>query len=121
MARILIVDDSQIYRDILKRLLEGGGHSVVGEAVNGRDGVEKYKELLPDLTTLDITMPLLDGIDALREIMEFDPCAQVVMVSSSAQSSKVVEATMLGAADFLSKPFESMKILECVSNVMMYD
>ena len=92
MARILIVDDSSIYRSNMRDILESGGHTIAGEARNGAEGVEKYKELRPEITTLDITMPVKDGLEALKEIMEFDPDAKVIMVSATAQQSNISEA-----------------------------
>ena len=103
MAKILIVDDSKTSRRFLRNMLEKAGHEIVYEAVNGREGVDKYKELHPDIVTMDITMPVLDGIDAVSEIMDYD---------------KEVEALKKGASDFIQKPFESDVILEVVQKVL---
>lgn len=118
MARILIVDDSRTTRRILRQILEDKGHEVVGEAANGEEGVAKYKELKPDLTTMDITMPGLDGVEALRKIKEHDPDAKVIMVSAAGQKHKVLDAMKAGAAEFLTKPFEEEEIMERIESVL---
>lgn len=118
MSKVLIVDDSRTSRKILKGILEGAGHEVVGEAVDGQDGVEKYKELSPEVVTLDITMPVLDGLGSLAEIKKADPNARVIMVTAAGQQTKMVEAIKLGAAEFVTKPFEPDVILEMVDKVM---
>ncbi len=118
MARILIVDDSRTTRRILRQILEDKGHEVVGEAANGEEGVAKYKELKPDLTTMDITMPGLDGVEALRKIKEHDPDAKVIMVSAAGQKHKVLDAMKAGAAEFLTKPFEEEEIVERIESVL---
>ncbi|MBR4966357.1 MAG: response regulator [Lachnospiraceae bacterium] len=118
MSKVLIVDDSRTSRKILKGILEGAGHEVVGEAVDGQDGVEKYKELSPEVVTLDITMPVLDGLGSLAEIKKADPNARVIMVTAAGQQIKMVEAIKLGAAEFVTKPFEPDVILAMVDKVM---
>jgi len=118
MARILIVDDSITYRQLLKKILEDGGHTIVGEAGDGMIGIEMFKKLQPDIVTMDITMPNMSGLAALKWILEYDPSAIVIMVSASAQSAKINEATELGAFDFLPKPFESKKVLDVVDNLL---
>ena len=115
MAKILIVDDSELSRFITEEILKEAGHTVLGEASDGAEGLEKFKELRPDITTLDITMPVMDGIAALKEILKIDPEAKVIMVSASAQADKVTEALILGAYEFLQKPFERDRLLEIVS------
>ncbi|MBE5880543.1 MAG: response regulator [Lachnospiraceae bacterium] len=118
MSKVLIVDDSRTSRKILKGILEGAGHEVVGEAVDGQDGVEKYKELSPEVVTLDITMPVLDGLGSLAEIKKADPNARVIMVTAAGQQTKMVEAIKLGAAEFITKPFEPDLILAMIEKVM---
>ena len=88
MARILIVDDSRTSRRMLTNILERFGHEVVGEAKNGEEGIEKYRELKPDIVTLDITMPVMDGLGALDLIMEEDPMANVIMVTAAGQKER---------------------------------
>lgn len=118
MANILIVDDSKTSRKILRSILEDGGHKVIGEAVNGEDGLIKYKELHPDLTTMDITMPIMDGLEALRAIIEFDHNAKVIMVTAAGQKTKQVDAVKYGATEFLAKPFEAEQITEIINKVV---
>lgn len=106
MAKILIVDDSRTSRKILKGLLETAGHEIIGEATNGLEGYEKYIELSPDIVTLDITMPVLDGISALKKIKDEYPEAKVIMVTAAGQRTKMIEAVQNGADEFVTKPFE---------------
>ncbi len=117
MAKILIVDDSRTSRRILRNLLIEEGYDVV-EAENGEDGIQKYKEETPDMVTMDITMPVKDGLEALKEIKEFDSGAKVIMVTAAGQESKVMEAVKLGAAEFVTKPFEKDKIVDTVRKVV---
>ena len=118
MANILIVDDSEFFRATLTEIFEQAGHTVAGQAENGAEGFELYQKLRPDLTTMDITMPVMDGLEALRKILAFDPEAKVIMASSSAQNHKVSEALILGASEFLPKPFDKDKLLEAVSSIL---
>lgn len=112
MARILVVDDAAFMRMMVRNIFENAGHTVVGEGVNGADGIEKYKELMPDLVTMDITMPEMDGITAVREIKRLDPNAKVIMCSAMGQQSMVIDAIQSGAKDFLVKPFQKEKVIE---------
>lgn len=118
MAKILLVDDSKTSRKILRGILEENGHEIIGEAANGEDGLEKYKELHPDITTMDITMPIMDGLDALKAIMEFDKNAKVIMVTAAGQKTKMIDAIKYGAAEFLTKPFESGQIIEIIKKFL---
>jgi two-component system chemotaxis response regulator CheY len=118
MARVLVVDDSKTSRKFLVGMLVNAGHEVVGEAVDGVDGVKKYQELRPDVVTMDITMPKLDGIDAVSEIVKIDPDAKVIMVTAAGQKTNIVEALKRGAADFIQKPFEDAAILSVIEKVM---
>lgn len=118
MATILIVDDTKVSREILRNLLESEGHEIVGEAVNGAEAVAKYMELWPDIVTMDITMPVLDGIGALKQIKEADCDARVVMLSAAGQNSKIAECLMLGASDFLTKPYDAEQIAGTVSRLI---
>ncbi|MBE5966249.1 MAG: response regulator [Lachnospiraceae bacterium] len=118
MARILIVDDSKTSRKILRGILEEEGHEVVGEAVNGKDGIEQFQELHPDITTMDITMPVMDGLEALKLIMEYDNSAKIIMVTAAGQKTKMVDAIKYGAAEFLAKPFEAAQIITILKKVL---
>lgn len=118
MARVLIVDDSKTSRKFLKDMLLEAQHEIVAEAVNGLDGVEKYKELKPDVVTMDITMPILDGIGAVKEIVAYDPNAKVIMVTAAGQKTNMVEALKSGASDFIQKPFDSNVIMNTIEKVM---
>ena len=111
MVNILIVDDSMITRLRLHNILTTHGYNVIGEADNGTTAIRKYKELQPDITTLDITMPGMNGIDTLRKIREADPDACVVMISALNQKMKILESIRYGAANFVAKPFDDDKIL----------
>lgn len=117
MAKILIVDDSRTSRRILNNLLTESGYEVV-EAENGEVGIQKYKEETPDLVTMDITMPVMDGLQALKGIREYDSDAKVIMVTAAGQESKIMEAVKHGAAEFITKPFEKDKILETIQKVV---
>jgi two-component system chemotaxis response regulator CheY len=118
MARVLVVDDAAFMRKMVGDALAKGGHEVVGEAANGAEAVTRYQELKPDLTTLDITMPEMDGLTALAEIVGFDPSARVVMCSALGQESKVLQAIKLGAKDFVVKPFQADRVIEAVGKAL---
>ncbi len=118
MARILVVDDSRTSRKILKGILEGEGYEIVGEATNGLEGYEKYAELKPDVVTMDITMPVLDGIESLKKIKAEFPKAKVVMVTAAGQKTKMVEAVQSGADEFVSKPFEPNQLKLVIEKVI---
>lgn len=118
MANILIVDDSRTSRKILREILEEAGHTIVAEGVNGEDGYLKYKELKPDLVTLDITMPKLDGIEALQLIKKFDEDVKVIMITAAGQKEKMIQAIKYGAAEFIAKPYESEDVKQIVDKVL---
>ena len=118
MARILVVDDAAFMRKMVSDALTKGGHEVVGEAGNGTEAIERFQELKPELTTLDITMPEKDGLAALKEIIELDPTARVIMCSALGQESKVLESIKLGARDFVVKPFKPERVLEAVGKAL---
>ena len=118
MARVLVVDDAAFMRKLLSDALASGGHEVVGEAGNGTEAVARWQELRPELTTLDITMPVKDGLAALAEIISIDPTARVVMCSALGQETKVLEAVKLGARDFVVKPFQPARVLEAVGKAL---
>lgn len=115
---ILIVDDAAFMRLMIKDILTKNGYTVVGEAENGLTGVEKYKELRPDLVTMDITMPDMDGITAVREIRKFEPNAKIIMCSAMGQQAMVIDAIQAGAKDFIVKPFQPERVLEAVSKAI---
>jgi len=117
MKKVLIVDDAMFMRTSIKLILEKAGYQVVGEAENGEEGVRLYKELKPDLVTMDITMPIMSGIEALRAIRAFDPQARVIMVSAMGQEAMVREAVMYGAKTFIVKPFKEDTILQILSKI----
>ncbi len=118
MAKILIVDDSRTSRRILKGLLEGEGYEIVGEAVNGQEGYDKYVELKPDLVTMDITMPVMTGVESLKKIKGDFPEAKVIMVSAAGQQHNMLEAVQSGAAEFIAKPFDADEIKRVIKNVL---
>ena len=111
---ILICDDAAFMRMMLKDILVKEGFEVVGEAVNGADGVEKYNSLKPDLVTMDITMPEMDGIAALKAIKASDPAAKVIMCSAMGQQAMVVESIQAGARDFIVKPFQKDRVIDAI-------
>ena len=117
-SRILIVDDAAFMRMMIKDILTKNGFEVVGEAENGAKAVEKYQELRPDLTTMDITMPEMDGITAVKEIKKIDANAKVIMCSAMGQQAMVIEAIQCGARDFIVKPFQPDRVLEAVRKVI---
>jgi two-component system chemotaxis response regulator CheY len=108
--RVLIVDDALIMRMRIKEIATESGWEIAGEAANGEEGVQQYRALKPDLMTLDIVMPRLDGVSALRQIREEDPAARVVMVSAVDQRAKLTECIRLGAVDFIVKPFDKARL-----------
>jgi len=116
--KVLIVDDAAFMRMMLKDILTKNGYEVVGEAENGAKAVEKYGELKPDLVTMDITMPEMDGISALKNIRSIDSNAKVVMCSAMGQQAMVIEAIQAGARDFIVKPFQADRVLEAVKKVI---
>ncbi|MER1955583.1 MAG: response regulator [Desemzia incerta] len=115
--RVLIVDDAAFMRMKLKDILEKNGYSVVAEAENGVDAIEKYKAENPDIVTMDITMPEMDGVDALKGIKAFDPSAKVVMCSAMGQQSMVMDAIRAGAMDFIVKPFDTGRVIQALDKV----
>jgi two-component system chemotaxis response regulator CheY len=116
-VRILIADDALFMRNMLRDIFVKAGFQVVGEAANGIEAVEKYHELLPDLVTMDIVMPLKSGIEALQQITREDPDARIVMCSALGQEALVIEAVQAGAKDFIVKPFKEERVLDVVRRV----
>lgn len=115
---ILICDDAAFMRMMIKDILGKNGYNVAGEAENGLKAVEKFKELSPDLVLMDITMPEMDGIAALKEIRKLDAGAKVIMCSAMGQQAMVIESIQAGAKDFIVKPFQQDRVLEAVKKVV---
>ncbi|WP_071394629.1 response regulator [Bacillus tuaregi] len=118
MARILIVDDAKFMRMTLSTILTKAGHEIVGEGENGREAVRLYRELQPDLVTLDITMPEVSGIQAIKEIKNEFPNSKVIMCSAMGQQKMVVEAIESGAKDFIVKPFDASRVVDAIDRVL---
>jgi two-component system, chemotaxis family, chemotaxis protein CheY len=116
--RILVVDDAAFMRMMVKDILTKNGYEVIGEASDGRQAIEKYQELRPDLVTLDITMPEVDGIEALKKIRDVDPNARVIMCSAMGQQAMVIDAIQAGARDFIVKPFQADRVIEAVKKAL---
>jgi len=117
MKTVLIVDDSSLMRRIIRHILIKNGYDVVGEAVNGRLGVEKYKELHPDIVTMDLVMDEMGGLEALKLIIQENPDANVIMVSSMGQDVVVRDAIVAGAKNFLLKPFDEKQVVEAIKKL----
>jgi two-component system, chemotaxis family, chemotaxis protein CheY len=117
-VRVLVVDDAFFMRAMVKEIFGVSPFVVAGEAEDGEEGVRRYRELRPDLTTLDIVMPKMDGLSALREIMQFDPQARVVMCSALGQEPLITEAISLGARDFIVKPFRPGRVLKVAQTAL---
>ncbi|MCF6463327.1 response regulator [Clostridium sp. Cult1] len=115
---ILIVDDASFMRMMIKDILTKNGYDVVGEADNGINAVEKYKELNPELVIMDITMPEMDGIQAVKEIKGIDPNSKIIMCSAMGQQAMVIEAIQAGAKDFIVKPFQHERVIEAVKKAL---
>lgn len=118
MSTILIVDDAAFMRMMLKDILTKNGFEVIGEAKDGSEALEKYQELKPDLVTLDITMPIVDGITALKNIKAYDSSAKCVMCSAMGQQVLVIESIQAGAKDFIVKPFQADRVIEAVNKAL---
>jgi len=115
--RILIVDDAAVMRFIIGKIVAAGGYEVAGEAETGSEAVRKYKQLRPDLVTMDINMPE-SGLVALKTIREFDPDAKIIICSAMGQRTLITEAMQAGAVDFILKPFDDVQILEAVRRIL---
>lgn len=116
--RILIVDDAAFMRMMIRDILTKNGFEVVGEAQDGAQAIEKFKELHPDLITMDITMPEMDGITALKEIRKMDTNAKVIMCSAMGQQAMVIDAIQAGAKDFIVKPFQADRVIEAIKKTL---
>ncbi|MCI1882365.1 MAG: response regulator [Sporolactobacillus sp.] len=117
-GRVLVVDDAAFMRMMLKDILVKNGYEVVGEAANGSEAVSKYEELKPDLVTLDITMPEMDGIQALKKIKTIDGNCKVIMCSAMGQQAMVIDAIQAGAKDFIVKPFQPDRVIEAIKKTL---
>ncbi|WLR52348.1 response regulator [Bacillus tianshenii] len=117
-GRILIVDDAAFMRMMIKDILSKNGFEVVDEAADGAQAVEKYKEHNPDLVTMDITMPEMDGITSLKEIKKINPEAKIIMCSAMGQQAMVIDAIQAGAKDFIVKPFQADRVLEAIKKTL---
>ncbi len=118
MPTVLIVDDTMFMRVTIANMLKEWGFKVVGEAANGRQAVDMYHALQPDIVTMDVTMPIMNGIEAVKEIMVDDPEAKIIMITALGKQSLVVEAISYGAKDFVTKPFTKEKLKLVVDNIL---
>ncbi|KJU70762.1 response regulator [Clostridium baratii] len=119
MINILIVDDAAFMRMMIKDILEKNGFNVIGEASNGLEAVELYKKEKPDIVTMDITMPKVDGIEAVKLIKEYDNEAKIIMCSAMGQQAMVMDAIRAGAKDFIVKPFQADRVIEAINKVVL--
>lgn len=117
MANVLIVDDSRTSRKMLRNVLENNGHTIIDEATNGQEGVQKFQACKPDLVTLDITMPIVDGVEALKMIRAFSKDVKIIMVTAAGQKSKMIECIKLGADEFITKPYEPGEIIKVIEKL----
>ncbi len=118
MKKVLVVDDASVVRLMMKKVLKGSDFTVVGEAANGREALEKYKELKPDVVTMDMVMPEADGIQATKDIVSFDKDAKVVIVSGIDQREMLMKAIGAGACSYIVKPFESDRVISTLNEVL---
>lgn len=118
-AKIMVVDDAIFMRTLLKRMLEEIGHTVVGEAGNGLEAIKVAKEKNPEIVTMDITMPDMNGITAVKEVLKVCPNAKIIMISAMGQQAMVIDAIKNGAKDFIVKPFEKSRVVEAIKNVQL--
>jgi two-component system chemotaxis response regulator CheY len=118
MGRLLLIDDSEFARELLKMIVEEGGHVVVGEAANGIEGVEKYMALKPDLVILDMIMPRLNGLNTLQAIRAFDKDARILIISADNQDEHIRKIVKEGADGYISKPYKKQAVIEEVSNII---
>lgn len=117
--RFVVVDDAAFMRTLLKKMIEEvEGYTIVGEGANGLQAIEQAKLHKPDIMTLDITMPEMDGLQAIGDILKYSPNTKIIMVSAMGQQSTVIEAIKIGAKDFIMKPFEKSRVLQAIKNVL---
>lgn len=120
MARFLLCDDSAFMRMMLRKILEQAGHEIVGEAGNGKEAVQQFRKCKPDLVTMDITMPIMDGIEAVRLIIQQELQARIIMVTAMGQKDIIMSALSAGASDFIVKPFEVRQVIEVVNKQLRH-
>ncbi len=118
MAKVMIADDAAFMRAVLKDILTSAGYEIVAEATNGSEAVDYYQQHKPDIVTMDITMPKMDGLEALKKIKALDPAAKVVMCTAMGQQAMVIESIQAGAKDFIVKPFQPQRVLEALKKVL---
>lgn len=118
MPKVLIADDAAFMRMMLKDILIQGGYEIAGEATNGNEAVDLYQQTKPDLVTMDITMPQMDGITALKQIMAADSEAKVIMCSAMGQQAMVIESIQAGAKDFIVKPFQAQRVIDAIKKLI---
>lgn len=118
IKRILIVDDSPIIHNLLRKALENNGYEVCGDAKNGKEGVEMFKSLSPDLTFMDITMPIMDGIECAKQVKQLNPKAKIIMLSAMGDEEIMSQAHAIGVDIFLKKPFDDYKIVSAISKLV---
>lgn len=118
VSGIMIVEDNAFARMMLKEMIESHGYHVAGEANCGRDAIAMYSELLPDVVTMDITMPDLNGIEVARAILEIDPKAQIIMISGLGQPDPIINSLKAGAVDFLAKPFKKDRVIKAIKQIV---
>ncbi len=116
--RVLIVDDAIFMRTMIRDILEKNGFEIVGEAGSGKEAIEKFTRLKPDLITMDIVMPEMGGIEAVKSIIKIDPKAKILMCSAMGQKALVIEAIQAGAKDFVVKPFQPSAVIEAITRIM---
>lgn len=116
--RVFVVDDAIFMRRMLSDILEEGGYTVCGEATTGKEAMARYKDLKPDLVTMDIIMPDMSGVEAVKELKKIYPKAKILMVSTMGQQAFVLEAVQAGAIDYIVKPFHPSKVLESIENII---
>jgi YesN/AraC family two-component response regulator len=121
MANILIVDDSIVMRKNLETIIKQAGHTVIGEASNGKQAVSMYEELRPDVVTMDISMPILSGVDAVKQIIQLDPSANIIMVSAVNQKKMVFNAINSGARHYIVKPIDAKKVISIINEILTED
>lgn len=117
MKKILVVDDAKVVRMVVSQILKRNGYQVIGEATNGREALEKYKALKPDAVTMDITMPEVDGIQGLKDIIAYDKQAKVIMISALDQHDALAESIRNGATDYVVKPFEDDRMISALHEI----